>query len=154
MNKQAWADAIVFVAIGILCIVEARQLSATADPHMLHQELRPGLYVLILGIVLVVAGVTHAITQRGVALMAREVLERGARQRLAFVFGTLVGYAVLLPLVGYAAATFVSFVLLFRIFGVRSWPLNAVLSAASAAVFYVVFVRYCGVVFPRGALFG
>jgi hypothetical protein len=154
MKRTGLADGILFVAVSIVCLLEGFHLSRTSDPLALHQELAPGLYVSLLGFVLLLAGVAHLIASRKAVMVERDAGDRATRVRLIAITLSLAGYVVLIALVGYLAATFVFFLLLFRIFGGQAWPRSAALSAAIAAVFYVVFVKYCDVIFPHAMLFG
>ena len=154
MNRTTLIDGTVFIVIGAVCIAEARHLSIVSDPNALHQELRPGLYVFLLGLVLLGAGVVHLIAHLRSARVAQGTVSRETRVRLTGMVLALAAYAVLIELVGYLAASVPFFLLVFRLFGVRSWPANIGLSALVAAVFYVVFVKYCDVIFPHGVLFG
>jgi hypothetical protein len=60
----------------------------------------------------------------------------------------------LIYLFGYAVALAIFFVAAFRILQVEKWWVNIVFSVTFAAVFHVIFVKLCNVVFPPGLLFG
>jgi putative tricarboxylic transport membrane protein len=68
------------------------------------------------------------------------------------VYAAIVGYAVLIPVLGYPIATALFLAAEFRLLGVRSWGRNVALSLAVTAVFYVLFAHYAEMIFPRGVL--
>ncbi len=63
-------------------------------------------------------------------------------------------YIFTLDMVGYLAASFLFFLLEFRVVGIKSWRINAILSLGLSAIYYIVFVVLCDVMFPSGKLLG
>ena len=153
VNRQALVDGLIFLVLGALCVGEAYRLNITQSPILLHQELAPGLYVLLLGLVLLATGAAHlAIHLRSPADQA-VVVSRQAGLRIVGIVLSLIAYGILINLVGYPAASFVFFVLILWIFAVRSIVLNLTISAILTAGCYVLFVHYFNVIFPRGVIF-
>jgi hypothetical protein len=62
----------------------------------------------------------------------------------------LVSYVALLDVVGYVLSTCAFLLLEFRLVGVKAWGTNVLLSVGLAASYYIVFVKYFGVAFPKG----
>ncbi len=71
-------------------------------------------------------------------------------RRHLLIAAILVGYAVLIPVLGYTAATFVFFPFAFRIMGVSDWRYVALWSVASTAAFYLSFVVLADMPLPKG----
>ncbi len=68
------------------------------------------------------------------------------------MLGGLVIYGILIPLVGYAPATLVFFILIFRVLGLRSWWAGIGLGLVLTLIFQVLFGHFLGVALPRGLL--
>lgn len=151
LDANAAATGAAFLLLGIASLAEAYVLSLDPNATRLHQTLRPGLYVALLGAVLVVSGIVHIWRNAGV-LTAR-VTAAGTRHAPALV-AVLVGYVLLIERLGYMAASAPFFVLVLRLFGARSWLISGGLGIVLTGVFYVLFVRYLGVILPRGLVEG
>jgi uncharacterized membrane protein HdeD (DUF308 family) len=141
----------VFIVVSLACLVEARRLSLDTHPGLLTQRLGPGLYIYILGGVLLATGVFYVVTH------LRSSPEAGEGEvsiwRVLSVTLAIAMYALLIERFGYAIATVVFFVVMFWLFGVRRWFVNLPLSLGTAAVFYVVFIRLFDVIFRPGIWF-
>jgi len=61
---------------------------------------------------------------------------------------TLGAYILAIDIVGYLAASFLFFLLELRIVGIKSWAKSIVSSIAFAVIYYLVFVRFCNMIFP------
>ena len=156
VNRRTLIDAIAFIGIGAICLVEGYRLNITADPRALSQRLAPGFYILLLGGILLVTGVVHLVRN----LRTREsVVPAAPGQRAAMTVGlaaivaALAGYAILMNSIGYFVGTTLFFLAILAIFKVRPWPLTVALSLALGAAFYTIFVVYLDIIFPRGLLF-
>jgi putative tricarboxylic transport membrane protein len=83
----------------------------------------------------------------------KEEVNKEMRFRLYGSFVVCVLYLILINTLGYLVASFIFFILEFRILGIKSWPFNVLLSAFISVAYYFVFIKYCSMVFPRGLLF-
>jgi hypothetical protein len=157
VNRAALIDSAAFIAISIVCLVEGFRLNVTANPHALSQRLAPGYYVVLLGAILLVAGIVHLVG--GLRRRDKPASRRAPAQAAAMTVGlagivaALVLYAIMVTLIGYAVGTAVFFLVTFAIFNVRPWPLTIALSLGLAGVCYALFANYLGIIFPRGLLF-
>lgn len=66
--------------------------------------------------------------------------------------GLLVIYAAMVPVAGYTAASFVFFVVTFRVMGLDNWRVILPWSLAATALFYVAFVHLADMPLPTGLL--
>lgn len=151
MNREALINGSVFIVVSIACLIEARRLSVDTHAGLITQRLGPGLYIYILGGVLLATGVFYVVTH------LRSSPEAGGGEisisRLLSVTLAIAMYAVLIERFGYAMATFAFFVVVFWLFGVRRWLVNLPLSLGTAAAFYLIFIRLFDVIFQPGTWF-
>ena len=140
-----------FIGVSLACLVEARRLSLDTHAGLITQRLGPGLYVYILGGVLLATGLFYVVTH------LRSSPEAGEGEislwRLLSVTLAIAMYALLIERFGYAIATLSFFVVVFWLFGVRRWLVNLPLSLATAAAFYIIFIRLFDVIFQPGSWF-
>ena len=73
---------------------------------------------------------------------------RPIRLRMIYSMLLLFLYAGLIPYLGYNAATFITFVGLFRNFGSYKWLKCVLMAAAGTIVCYFVFIRWLTIPFP------
>jgi uncharacterized membrane protein HdeD (DUF308 family) len=137
--------------VSLACLVEARRLSLDTHASLLTQRLGPGLYIYILGGVLLVTGVVYIVTHMRSA--AEVSPGEVSVSRVLSVTLAIAMYAVFIERFGYVLATLAFFIVMFWLFGVRRWRVNLPLSLAGAAVFYVVFIRLFNVIFQPGSWF-
>ena len=125
------------------------------DARMQSSWLKPGLYVSVLSAGLILAALAYGyLALRKVPPTPQDPGRQPWQARLGgvvtVVFGIMALYAFLIPLTGYLPATLLFLLLQFRVLGVGSWRLNMAITASVTAVFYVVFIYYGGLEFPRG----
>jgi putative tricarboxylic transport membrane protein len=69
-----------------------------------------------------------------------------------YVSVLLVIYAVLLPVAGFIACTFVLLIVLFRTVDPQGWGMSLLIAASTTAIAYLVFHRWLGTQLPAGTL--
>ena len=154
MNIGVWIEGTLILGVSLVAIAEALRLILHRDPYILYDPLGPGVYVLVLSLGLMAAGVVHLIGNcRRIPRPGGAGATREARVQVFSSVGVLALYIVLLNLVGYPTATLVFFFLQLRIAGVRSWRSHVIFTLLLSILYYLVFVRLCQVVFPKGILF-
>ena len=151
MRKKALVEGILLLIISLLGIVEGIRLNANIDSETVVDVLGPGLYVLFLSIVLGTTGVIHlAVNYKKRFVLKKLAASKEMRIRMIATILVLATYIFLINITGYLAATLVFFVLAFKVTGIRPWPLNIILSTILTALYYLIFIQYCNLVFPRG----
>jgi hypothetical protein len=154
-----WIEGITLIATGIIAVAEGLRLTKKVDPDAVTDILGPGYYIFFLGLILAIIGVTYltvhykeAFYKRKGSLYGRIKEKRGIStvfyMTLVFVF-----YLISIHIAGYLVPTLIFFFLEFRLAGVKSWKRNIILTLVITAVFYLIFIRYCRIVFPQGVFF-
>ena len=154
VNRRVLIEGLVLVGMSLVSLAESTRLLFYTDPIQLVDWLGPGKYLFLVSMGLLASGISyicnHLRDERG---RAEEGISKEKRIRLIGAFVSAVIYIILVDVLGYGMATFIFFVLIFKVVGIESWPFNILLSIVFGSAFYFVFVRAFNVVFPRGILF-
>ena len=153
VNRIALTESILLGALSLLGLVEGIRLIFDKDPMVVYDVLGPGFFVLLVSLGVMITGSFHLIANLRKPQVKKEGAERPLRNRMIQTVLACTLYIVLLDFVGYGLATVVFFLLEFRISGVKNWPLNIFLSSSLTGAFYLIFVSYFDMVFPRGVFF-
>lgn len=150
---------------GLVTVGDALRLIFYRNPRSIEDITGPGRYLLIVGALLVLAALAYAALQgREFAVSAKSARDtrdaqeveapsdREGLSKLLWVFGALVVYAFLMPILGYPISTAVFFLAAFRIFGFRSWWATAGMTVAFAGACYLIFAELFSMPFPRGLI--
>ena len=153
--KRVWIEGILFVVVSLAGIVEGIRLMIEKDPMKVPEPFGPGAYLLVIGICLLAAGLVHIIVHAKERGEAKKVEVDAEKRRKVLSLGAVLAvYIALINVVGYAVATPLFFLGAFRITGITSWRSNIILSLVLSVIFYIVFVYYCNMVFPKLKVFG
>lgn len=149
---QLIIEILILWAIGIVSMYEGLRLIIYKDPYVLYDALGPGSFILVVSIAFIIAGAVHLVVNYNKSETVRIAKVADRKMRIQAI-STMVNcgmYAFLVGRVGYLTATFVFFFVQFRVVGIKSWVRNIRLTLALTAVYYVLFVKLCGLIFPRG----
>lgn len=155
VNKTVVGEGIFLFVISLVGMTEVYRLMTHKDPYLVYGAIVPGVFVLLASIALMSVSVAHVIANHKEFPNAKKVAEN--KQSMIRTIGVVVVFAIyiiLIPLVGYLMASIVFFILEFRLAGIKSWLFCFAVGLIAAVCCYVIFVKYCGLVFPRGMLFG
>lgn len=149
-------EGILLLAISVVATIEGfRLMFQPKDPKLLYDILGPGPYIILIGICMMAVGLSHLFVHYRKSLSIEKVaLNQEMRIRVVGMIVVLVIYVSLISIVGYLMSTIVFFLLEFRLTGVKSWRVNIILTIATALVYYIIFVHYCQLMFPRGIILG
>jgi hypothetical protein len=154
LRRTVLVEVGVFFSLGLLAIYEGIHLVIDRNPNVVYDMLGPGYYIVFIGILLTLLGISHLVINYKKALNSKSEAAHNAINIAVFgTVGALAIYILLLTNMGYISASFVFLMLEFRVLGEKSWLTNGFISFSITAIFYVVFVYICGMIFPRGLLF-
>src|SRR4030042_3314136 len=147
-------EGILFLAIAFMCLIEGFRLILYKDPVILYDALGPGHYILVLGLALLATAGAYIIDNYKKPIKEKVVMiNKSMRIRMISMTVVLIIYAFLINILGYLLVTFFFFLTEFRIVGIKSWRLNLILAIVLTALYYMIFVEYAKVVFPKGIFF-
>jgi hypothetical protein len=154
MNITVLIEGALIFVVSLVGMAEGLRLIIYKDPYILYDPLGPGLYIIAISIGLLAIAVVHLFGHsKKLPTMERVPVDRKFRIRMISTVAVCALYIFLITIIGYLLATILFFFLVFRIEGIKSWPLTVVLSLVLSVLYDLVFVQYCRMVFPRGFFF-
>jgi hypothetical protein len=144
----------ILAAIGLATIIESVRVVNSQGANVVVDVIGPGPYLLGLGVLLLVSASAHFASslRRTSAAGPRDPADTGAasQRNVFFSFLTLAAYVVLIDVVGYALSTLLFFFVQLRLFGRLSIVAGAAIAACLTGAFYLLFIEFGGMSFPRG----
>ncbi len=154
MNRRVCVEGLLLIAISLVSLGESLRLILDKDPMTFYDPVGPGCYLLIVSLGLLITGLIYIFHHfRKGQPITKEEPSGDIKFRFMGSFLSCALYFILMDNIGYATASFVFFLIMFRVIGLRSWVRNFALSLILCIAFYVIFVKYCNMVFPSGILF-
>jgi putative tricarboxylic transport membrane protein len=158
MNRTAMIEGITLLVISLFGIFEGFNLNINRNSYTLSSMLGPGTYILVLSFGLMITALADLFFdyRKGfktgkVALTKKK--EPPVRRVVVYMIGVFAIYAFLIDIIGYSVPTVIFLLLEFRLLGVKSWKINIVVTSVVFACFYLVFIKYCDMIFPQGIFF-
>jgi hypothetical protein len=151
MRRTIIIETLALWCIGVVGTIEASRLILFKNPNVLYDTLGPGWFILLVSVALMIVGVCHFFTNREKS----DAKPTGVSEAIIPVLCTILacsGYIFLIGIVGYIVASVIFFFVQFWIFGIRAWKINIGLSLLLTAAYYLLFVEFCSLIFPRGYL--
>ncbi len=154
MNRKVLIEGALFLFLSCLGIVEGLRLQSQGDAQAIQGPIGPGAYVLFPSLLLMITGFVYLFRNYRKRKALNGIKEKTGRKVRVFGIILVLGlYVFLMDVCGYLLASVVFFLLEFRIVGIQSWTKIAILTGLVVAVYYIVFVEFCSMSFPRGMLF-
>jgi len=154
MRITLFIEVIVIISMGLVSIIEGIRL--TTVEKIQPDPLGPDFYNIGIGLILVILGSIYFISQLGKVPRGEKVVGKEYRKYKITMLSTIVVmviYILLIHLIGYLFASAIFFVLINRVVGFRSWLTNLVATTIMTVSYYLIFVTWMGMIFPRGVLF-
>jgi putative tricarboxylic transport membrane protein len=155
MKTPRLIELLVLLIAGLGSIFEGVRLIGLDNVQF--DPLGPGGYNIGIGTILIILGIAYFLNIRKEAKeeTGGDRVSAGNQQRshtimMVSIIAIMAFYALLINLIGYLLASAVFFLLINRVVGFRSWLSNVAASAVMTACFYVIFVKWMGMLFPRG----
>jgi hypothetical protein len=157
--KTLLTEIFVVVLLGVFSISEGIRLVLAAKLHQ-YDILGPGFYNIGLGSVLIIVSLISFVSERkkafrpaGKAAATQSSAKSEYQKKMISMIALMIAYIFLMQLAGYLFASLVFFFVINRIVGFRSWLTSIGVTVLMTASFYLVFVTWMGIIFPRGVLF-
>ena len=153
MNIKILIEGILVMVFSLVAMVEGLRLILYKDPYILYDPIGPGSYILSLSFGLMAVAIVHFMgNYRKFPGIGKGVANKEMRTQLFSSIGVLAIYILFVNFIGYLVATLIFFLLELRIAGVKSWRTNVILTLGLTIAYYVIFVKICAMVFPKGML--
>ena len=160
MKTKVFIEGIIFALLGFIGLYEGIRLMRARDLTVVQDPLGSDGYIIMIGLALIIAGVTHIIanykktdTDKGKVIVGEIVgeEEKGTLLMVVKIFASLAVTCLLINFIGYLLSTLIFFLLMFQIFGFK-WYMNAMLSVGLSVAFWLIFEYFLTMSFPRGTL--
>jgi putative tricarboxylic transport membrane protein len=135
---------IITMLFGCVSLYEAIRLYPERMSFYVGDHIFPG----VIGLAMLVLGLL-ALFAKGEQFTV-EFPDRRTLMQMAAVLGIMLGYWLLLFVVGYVISTLVASVLLFRVIGSYGYGKSLVYSVILTAAMYLFFVYWLTIPFPNG----
>ncbi len=153
-RRVVLVEGTILVGLGVASLIEAITLILDRDAVTVREIIGPDVYVLLLGVALVATGLVYTWTRfRKLPPGDRSRSRLHIDAKLAGIFLITAAYVYAIGVLGYFVSSLLFLVAAFKCSGVTSWRMTLVLSGAVSACYYILFVRYCELIFPKGILF-
>jgi putative tricarboxylic transport membrane protein len=151
IKNRVFIEGFLLLVLSFVALGEALHLIWEKDPQKVYDVLGPGHFILVLSLALMAIGASHLIVnlRKGIVVPRVEV-NKEMRNRMIGMALALALYTLVIDFLGYLISTVLFFLLEFRIVGIKSWRSNIMITIVLTAVYYIVFIKYCEMVFPRG----
>ena len=150
MKQNDLIPALIWLGLGIAVAVGSNKLKlgTLANPG-------PGLMPFLLGIVLSLCSLCILIDSIQAIRVKMSRKDEGIWsgvdfKKLIFVLASLLGYALILEVLGFTVTTFLLLLILFKAIGSRGWPFALAGSAFTAILIYLLFFAVLKVELPSG----
>lgn len=134
---------------GLALVGIADGLASLSRKTFQIETLSPGWYLIAVALGLLVCASVYVAKERSRIAVRPDVGNLLTGPILA-VWGSMAAYATLIPLLGFALATFLFFTAVFYLLGARSWFRTGMEGLAFAIGFYLSFVSLARVLMPAG----
>ena len=155
VKRAILIEGIILLIISVFTIFEGLHLILLPKGSwIIYDKIGPGYFVLFLGFVMMLSAVVYFFKNyREVSNVEKIAISEELRTRVIHMIAVFGAYIVLIDITGYLIATMVFCLLESRLVGIKSLRINIILSLGLTVVYFIVFVEYCGMVFPKGAIF-
>ena len=133
-------------------LYEGFRLTFYKDAFTLFDAVGPGPIILALAFIMIIASFFHFIPniRKPPRMDREEATSKEMKIKVCSMIAVCMIYIFLISILGYLFATILFFLMAFRVEKIKSWRLNLVLTVVFALGFYLLFIEYAGMVFPRG----
>ncbi len=150
----------VLIIAGLVSVIEGIRLSTMQKIQ--YDPLGSEFYCVGLGMILIILGSAYFFSEIGKESRKRE---KGAKKEplgrekrtyrimMVSMVAVMVIYILLIDWIGYLVSSAVFFFLINRIAGNRPLLTNLAVTALMTVSYYVIFVKWMGMIFPRGVFF-
>jgi hypothetical protein len=145
--RLLWIEFTVFLGLGLVGLLEG--FGALGRRAFQQEPLTPGAYLMGVSALLCVASVAYLLTSRK-TVAASAIASRLSLGPETGLWVAMLGYALLLPLLGYALATVLFFTLAFWVLQVKPWLKAGLTGILFATVFVLGFVVLANLLLPSG----
>ena len=142
---------VLFLVLGVVSLADGWRIARQAREGANFDAIGPDRYLMALGALMLLAGLWHLLRGAGPET-ATSAPDRGsgATSSLLLTLAMLVGFALLVPVLGFSPTCFLFITAQLRVLGAWSWWRSVALAAPIAVVFHVAFISFADLPLPKG----
>jgi hypothetical protein len=142
-----------FLLLGVVSIADGWRIALQAREGANFDAIGPDRYLIALGAMMLLAGLWRLL--RGPSLeteaaAAAPERDAGATSNLLLTLAMLVGFALLVPVLGFSPTCLLFLAAQLRILGGWSWGLSLAVAAPIALAFHAAFISLADMPLPKG----
>jgi hypothetical protein len=140
-----------FLLLGVVSVADGWRIAQQAREGANFDAIGPDRYLIALGAMMLLAGL-WGLLGRHPPETATAVLDRdaGAMSSLLLTLAMLVGFALLVPVLGFSPTCFLFVAAQLRVLGGWSWWLSLGVAALIALAFHAAFISLADMPLPKG----
>ena len=144
---------LLFLLLGVGSVVDGWRITKQAREGANFDAIGPDRYLMALGTLMLLAGLWRLLrgpepqTETAAAVPDRDA---GARSSLLVTVALLVGFALLVPVLGFSPTCFLFLTVLLRVLGGWTWWRSLGVAAPIALAFHLAFIRFADMSLPKG----
>lgn len=147
---------LLFLLLGVGSVVDGWRITRQAREGANFDAIGPDRYLMALGVLMLLAGLWRLLRgpEPQTEMMSAAVPDRvgGARSNLLVTVALLVGFALLVPVLGFSPTCFLFLTVLLRVLGGWTWWRSLGVAAPIALAFHVAFIQFADMPLPKGFL--
>ena len=144
-------ETVFLVVLGVIGLAQGVYIALRPDPFATYDRIGPGLSLVSISSALLITVIFYTIAHRQEARdQAKRANWRGLTGNLGRSTALIVGYIVLLDVVGLVPATTLFLCAILKLLGVETWLKSAILSIVFALAVYLIFVWAFHMELPTG----
>jgi hypothetical protein len=142
-----------FLLLGGVSLVDGWRIAQQAREGANFDAIGPDRYLIALGALMLLAGLWHLLRPpqlRAEAAAAVTDRDPGAMSSLLLTVALLVGFALLVPVLGFSPTCFLFLAAQLRVLGGWTWWRSFGVAAPIALAFHVAFITFADMPLPKG----
>jgi len=150
MKKNSRLGGLFWLVLGISICIESVKLNL-GDLHRPGPGFMPFLAGTLLGALGLILGFSKISNGLEEKVSSKKIWVKGGDRNIIFPLLALIGYVLLLDLVGFLVTTFIFLLLLFKLAEPKRWFIPLALAGGTVVLSHLIFSVWLQCPFPKGA---
>jgi hypothetical protein len=139
-----------FLLLGVVSVADGWRIAQQAREGANFDAIGPDRYLIALGAMMLLAGLWRLLREPPPETVAVPDRDAGATSNLLLTLALIVGFALLVPVLGFSPTCFLFLAAQLRVLGGWSWWLSLGVAAPIALAFHAAFISLADMPLPKG----